>query len=183
VAKQRLGIQPLKLEEIDSYYKDCEGSLRLYFSEKNPEIQNVLIQYFPTELEEDAKTKLLDIRIKELERSTSLILLSAIEAWFMNDVKQRQVNNLTDALSIDLIKWSEGKSYILLNDRLLDIWKTHDSSLTDLIGTLKDRFQYRHWLAHGRHFPPKTQRHEYPFEKDIYKLAEVVLKSFPFKGL
>jgi hypothetical protein len=183
VAKQRLGAQPLELEEINNYYKDCEGSLRLYFSEKNPEIQNVLIQYFPTESEEDAKAKLLDIRIKELEHSSSLILLSAIEAWFMNDVKNRQSANLTDNFSLDLINWRMEKTkYILLDEKLWNIWKNHNPNLIDLIGTLKDAFLYRNWLAHGRHFPAKTQRHEYPF-RIIRDLAKDVLKEFPFKGL
>jgi hypothetical protein len=194
VAKQRLGAQPLKLEEIVDYHKDCEQSLQLYFSENNPEIQNVLIQYFPDELEEDAKTKLLDIRIKELERSSSLVLLAAIEAWFMIDVKNRQAANLTDDFSLNLINWKIEKSkYILLDDNFWNIWKTHNPTLTitvfkktwscnDFIGVLKDFFKYRHWLAHGRHFPAKTQKHEYPF-RGIHDLAYVVLTSFQFEGV
>ncbi len=181
MAKQRLGVQPLKLKEIDNHHKDCERSLKLYFSENNLEIQNMLIEYFPTELEEDARTKLLDIRIKELERSSSLMLLAAIEAWFMMDVKNRQAANLTDAFSLELINWKIAKiKYILLDPNFWEIWKTHNPNLIDLIGKLKDQFHYRHWLAHGRHFPANTQKHEYSFEKDIYALAEVILRDFPF---
>jgi hypothetical protein len=185
VAKQRLGAQSLKLEEIANYYSDCNRSLRLYFSEKNPKFQDILIQYFPTELEDEGKIKLSqlrDRRIKELERSTSLILLSAIEAWFMNDVKQRQADNLNDPFSVDLINWTVNKDYLLLDDRLLELWKNHHPNNIDLIGRLKGALPYRHWLAHGRHFiPTKMGQHDYDY-REIYQLAETILNNFPFEG-
>jgi len=182
VAKQGLGVQPLKLKEIVNHYKDCENSLGFYFSEKNPEIQNILNQYVTDPLVDiKGGIKFLkNDRIKELERSSSLVLLTAIEAWFMMDVKNRQKANLTDNLSNELINYITAKRFILLNDRFLDIWKKHHPSLTSLIGQLKDRFKYRHWLAHGRWFPAKTQKHEYSFEKDISVLAKEVLTNFPF---
>jgi hypothetical protein len=182
VAKQRLGAQPLKLEEIANHHKDCERSLRLYFSEKNPNFQNVLLEYFPDDESKIKLSQLRDSRIKELERSTSLVLLAAIEAWFMMDVKNRQDANLTDDFSVALMSWTTGKKYILLDDTFLDIWKIHYPTFINLIGALKDAFKYRHWLAHGRHFPPKTQRHDYDYFT-IYQLAETILNSFPFEGL
>ena len=173
----RLVAKPLKLEEIANYYNDSESSLRLYFSDKNPNFETI----FATNTRDEVNIKLTN-RIEELNRSTSLSLLAVIEAMFMMDCKKRDNTNQNDDLSIALIPLVRNKSYILLNDNILDIWRVHKPQFSQLIGNLKGALKYRHWLAHGRHFTPNMGRPDYDYAT-IYKLAEDILNSFPFVGI
>lgn len=168
--------KPLKLEEIANYYNDSDASLRLYFSTKNPNFE----QRFPTYTYEEVVLELNE-RIDELDRSTSLSLLAALEAVFRTDYKIRSEKRKKDALSKyfkEIFKNKEERAS--LDEDLLNAWKEHTSVQAKLIEDLKGAYKYRHWLAHGRHWTPKMGRPDYDYS-DIYTLAERTINSFPFE--
>ncbi len=173
----RLTANPLKLEEIANYYNDCISALTLYFSDKNPRFEDI----FAGETSDEVSSQ-LHSRIEELNRSTSLSLLALIEAIFMMDCKERDKGSKDDVLSIALIACITNKKYILLNDRILDVWKENIPELSQELAYLKGALKYRHWLAHGRHFTPNMGRADYDYS-EIYQLTELILKKFPFEGI
>lgn len=174
----KLIAQPLQLEEIANYYNDSEASLRLYFSDKNPSFENRFLDYSVEELSAE-----LNSRFDELERSTSLSLLAALEAMFRIDYKERVKKRKKDRLSKalrELFKSKELKAS--LEDDIFNVWLENTSVKPQLIEDLKGAFKYRHWLAHGRYWTPKMGKPNYDYF-GLYQLAENILNSFPFEGI
>jgi hypothetical protein len=168
--------KPLKLKEIADYYRDTEASLRLYFSLKNPNFQQLFLGYT---LEEIAFE--LNDRIDELGRSTSLSLLAALEAVFRLDYKERVKKRKKDSLSKTLRTIYRNKeSKASLEEDILNAWVENTTVQSKLIKDLKGAYKYRHWLAHGRYWTPKMGRADYDYS-EIYQLAENILTSFPFE--
>jgi len=124
----------------------------------------------------------LKARIRELDHTSCLSILAAIEAGFRIDYLQRNYKRKKDALSLAFRKIFKEKSRrASLEDDILNAWKDNTHGASELIGNLKGAFKYRHWLAHGRYWQPKLGRQFYDYET-IYQLAETVFNSFPFIG-
>ena len=174
--KIKLVAKPLELEEIANYYQDSASALRLYFSDKNPKFKEV----FAIETYEEVAIRLKE-RMDELDRSTSLTLLAALEAKFMLDCIERGRVNKSDSLSIALINYTANQKYSLLDDKILDIWKGNTSVEPRRIEDLKGIYKYRHWLAHGRHWTPKMARPDYDYAT-VYEIVQKSLNDFPFEG-
>lgn len=165
------------LSDISLHHSDTEISLRIFFS--NAKIyEDRFSSYTIDEIQKE-----LGERISELNLTSSLSLLAALEAVFRIDYLQRNYKRKKDALSVacrDIYKEKQIKAS--LEDDILDAWKSNTEGTSQLISDLKGVFKYRHWLAHGRYWKPKMGRPSYDYET-IYGLAEVVLNSFPFEGL
>lgn len=173
--KIKLVEKPLELQEIAIYYEDSASALRLYFSDKNPKFKEV----FAIETYEEVAIRLKE-RIDELDRSTSLTLLAALEARFMLDCKERSKTNKNDSLSVALISRIANQKYTLLDEKILNIWKDNASIEPQHIEDLKGIYKYRNWLAHGRHWTPKMARPDYDYAT-VYEIVQKSLHDFPFE--
>ncbi len=172
--KIKLVAKPLELQEIANYYQDSASALRLHFSNKNPKFNEI----FAIETYEEVTYRLKE-RINELDRSTSLTLLAALEAKFMLDCAKRAEINKRDSLSIALINYTANQKYNLLDDNILDIWKSNTSVDPRRIEDLKGIYKYRHWLAHGRYWTPKMARPDYDYAT-VYEIVQKSLNDFLF---
>jgi len=121
--------------------------------------------------------------IEELEKTSSLTLLSFLEAIFRVDYLTRCYRKEKDDLSRKFrVIYKKKANRASLENDILEIWKKHcyDSEkreylnlISELIGTLK----YRHWLAHGRYWEPKLGRiFDYYY---IYELSEQICNTLP----
>jgi hypothetical protein len=155
------------------HHQDLIDSLHSYFSQAAAFSRLRFEGY--TDAEVDGE---LAERIEELEKSSAMTILSAIEAAFRIDFLQRCYLRKKDALSRafrDIYK-SKGLK-IAIDDDIFTAWKNYSIGGSRLIGELRGAFRYRHWLAHGRYWEPKLgRRYDYI---SIYELAETVLSSFP----
>ena len=170
VQRIRFSGQHLQIAQIARYYSDIEASVRNYFSFPNPQR---FAGYTPQEMERE-----MDSVLEEHARSTSMSILSALEATFRMDFLQRCYKRQRDSLSraFRIIHRAKGQ-YVPLTD-IFSEWQQHSDVSQSVIADLKRAFRYRHWLAHGRYWTPKIGQ-EYDYD-DIYTLAESIYDSFPF---
>uniref|UniRef100_Q07QK5 RiboL-PSP-HEPN domain-containing protein n=1 Tax=Rhodopseudomonas palustris (strain BisA53) TaxID=316055 RepID=Q07QK5_RHOP5 len=159
------------------HHSDVENSLRSYFSSTAASYATRFTGYTNSEVELE-----LDERLAELDMTSSLTILSAIEAVFRIDYLQRCYRKEKDPLSRafrDLNKRRGSK--VSLEDEILGRWKMHTDGGSELIGDLRGAFKYRHWLAHGRYWNPKFGK-KYDFVS-LYALASATLTYFPLLRL
>ncbi len=169
--------QNQNLSDIVLHHSDTEISLRKYFlnARHYPERFSA---YTINEIQKE-----LGERIHELSLTSSFSILSALEAMFRIDYLQRNYKRKKDSLSVacrDIYREKQTKAS--LEDDILEAWKANTEGSHQLISELKGALKYRHWLAHGRYWKPKTGRPLYDYET-IYALAGLILNSFPFEGL
>jgi hypothetical protein len=155
--KISLSGQELSFSEISHYYITSEKSLRsIYQKEIINSIDYTIREILNNELEQ---------YIEELDKSTALTMLAAIEAHFIVDFLQRCYYKDKKPISREfqkIFKRRKKNSKVYLED-ILEIWKqyTKKTVISDLIGA----FKYRNWLAHGRYWVYKAG-HKY----DVYSL-------------
>ena len=74
--------------------------------------------------------------------------------------------------------YSDKGPHVSLEDDILVAWRQNSDVPHKVIADLKEAFQYRHWLAHGRYWNPRFRKLDY---EEVYTLAEETLNAFPFK--
>ncbi len=179
VKRVSLSNDNLELDDIVIHYSDSESSLKLYFT---PKRTKDFEKRFSGYTREDLSSE-LRARIEELNHTSSLSLLAAIEAAFRIDYIQRNHKKKKDSLSRALRSiYKQKNTKASLEEDILDTWKTNTNVASQLIEDLKGAYKYRHWLAHGRYWVPKLGRHHYDYDS-VYKLAATVFNSFPFVGV
>jgi len=157
--------------DIANYHSDTEKSIRLYFSENNPEFTNIFSGYRIS----DVNLMLSDM-VNETDMRSTLVLMARMEAAFRIDYKARSYNKYSDPLSIEMRKiWKKQKQRARLDD-ILNIWGNTNPETKQIIGQLKSLFKFRHWLAHGRYW---NIGNEYDFQT-VYAIVTSVLYNFPF---
>lgn len=121
----------------------------------------------------------LNTRLDEADLTSSLTVLTSLEATFRIDYIQRCYLRPRDAVSrvFRLLHNAKGTN-VSLEDAIFAVWAVKYPSLKKMVGELRGAFKFRHWLAHGRYWTPKLGR-RYDFA-DLYALADSVSKSFPF---
>ncbi len=177
MAKLSKSKQHLDFEDIADMYSFREKSLRLFFSDNNPEYFSSFVGYTPNEVLEE-----LRYQISEVERDACLNLLAAIEALFRLDYAIRCEEKDKAEISRrfrDL--FSEYQYRLPLEDSLFEERKNEPLVKSSVISYLKSAFKYRHWLAHGRYWTLKAGKPKYDFY-ELYTLALEVDK-FPFKRM
>lgn len=158
----------LSLPEIANHHLIVEAALFNLFADPT---HAVLVQY--------AGLPLAEVRGKalaELEYTSSLSLLACVEATLRVDYNQRVSARGRSALSRALrdIHRKKGE-YARLEDDILGAWKEHSTIGKPVISALIRAFKYRHWLAHGRYWPPKFgQVYDY---QSIYDIADTFLSA------
>lgn len=163
IRKVKFSGEQIPIDEIAQYHSDLEEALRAFYCEDNKRFTGYTIQ----ELEEE-----LNERLEELDKTSSLSLLSSIEASIRTDYLRRCYDRLKDPVSRrmrDLYR-KKGTNASLKED-ILEIWKQMIMPRT-IISDIKAAFNYRDWLAHGRYWEPKLGR-KYNFF-DLYTLANEI---------
>jgi hypothetical protein len=163
----------LSLAEAARHHNDTDGALNLFFSTVSPSYQMRFAGYKLDEVREE-----LGDRLAELDRTTTMSLLAAVEAAFRIDYLQRCYRRRKDGVSRQFWEiYKEKASRASLEDEIFEVWKSNTPGSNKLISDLRGAFKFRHWMAHGRYWTPKLgQKYDY---LSIYPLAIQALSSFP----
>jgi hypothetical protein len=159
------------------YHYDVVESLKRYFS---PELPHSLpgVDTYPGPRVVVRPSDYFE----ETGLRSSLAMLTSIEAAFRQDYEVRCRRRLKDELSRDFCTIYKRKQFsVSLEKDLFDAWAKHEPQEHQLIGDLSGAFRFRHWLAHGRYWPPKLGR-KYDFDY-LYRLAEAVYSKLQLRGL
>lgn len=156
------------------HHNDVEASLKLYFSQSSP---SFFTRFVGEQQSEIGKT--LQARLAELDLTSTLTVLGAVEAAFRIDYLQRcEGHKRKDAISRAFRAVYKKKGVrASLEDEILEIWKIHEAGTAPLVAALRGAFKFRHWLAHGRYWEPKLGR-KYDYFT-VYSLALATLNRFP----
>jgi hypothetical protein len=162
--------------DLALHHTDVESSLRSYFSSNALSYTTRFAGYAPYEVTEE-----LQDRLTELDMTSSLTILTAVEAIFRIDYLQRCYQKKKDPLSRAFRDLHKRKRVnVSLEDEIFGLWKEYTSGTNQLISDLKGAFKYRHWLAHGRYWFPKLGK-KYDFVS-LYALTTNVLSNLPLLG-
>lgn len=113
----------------------------------------------------------------ELDSLTMLGLLAAAEADLRVDYLTRVFERKKDDVSRafrDLYK--ESATRVRLDEDLLEIWLQHAPCKKE-VGDFRGALKLRHWLAHGRYWPPKLGR-SYDAD-DVFLLIRALFAVLP----
>jgi len=178
VRKVSFSNQYQEMSQIESHRADVTLATKEYFRPRTGEYPERFFGYSIAELKSE-----LTMRLAEIDVTSSLSLLSAIEAAFRIDYLQRCYMRKKDPLSRifrEVHKHKESRAS--LEDDILDSWKQNTTASKEILGHLKGALKYRHWIAHGRYWEPKLGRTKYDYQS-VYQLAQLVFLSFPFVGV
>jgi hypothetical protein len=163
----------LALLELANHHNDIEKALRLYFSSAAPDYVVRFAGYAPHEVAEE-----LEARLLELELASILNILAAVEASFRIDYLQRCYKKNRAAVSVAFREIYRTHANRCGFELILKTWKDHTAKPSAMIiSELHGAFKFRHWLAHGRYWTPKSTR-KYDYQT-VYALAFSALTNFP----
>lgn len=167
----------LALEEISRQHTNVENSVTLYFSNDNPRFAEIFSHYSPGELLEERNGCLVEHGL-----SASMTVLAAVEAAFRIDFELRCRNTSSDPISngLRMMRRERVQHSISFTQEILHTWERVFPRGSDAISAMREAFQFRNWLAHGRYWEPDTDKIDYG---DVYALAESVFELFPLEGL
>lgn len=114
---------------------------------------------------------------QELENTTCLSLLSAVEARLRVDYLKRVYDKEKDKLSRRFRNTYKSKgNKASLEEDILRNWTKYHPQIKNEVGNYKGALKYRNWLAHGRYWTLKIGR-EYDINT-IYDICNDIIKSF-----
>jgi hypothetical protein len=152
VKRVKLSKEELTVKEIKDFFIISEKGLKLFYD-------NLSVAKFlgDTSTEFDAK---LARYIEELDKTTSLSLLSAIEAHFRVDYLNKCYGKKKDSLSIALREIYKTVYQEIPLPELINEWRklfTRSRFIPEFHLALK----YRHWLAHGRYWVYPSRKFDF----------------------
>ena len=160
------------ISDIALHHADLESALRNYFNSSGQSLAARFVGYSSKDLKQE-----LQNRLAEIELSSSLAILAAIEASFRIDYLQRCQQKKKDAISRAFREIFADKGFrTSLEDDILGVWAERFDGSKTIIGELRGALKFHHWLAHGRYWTPKLGR-RYDFN-DIYTIADAALQHF-----
>lgn len=159
------------LDDIAIYYLDVQAGLFEFFSGNS----QTLLQRYSGETIDEAR----DRAFAELDMTSSLSVLSSIEAAIRLDYLRRVYGRWRDPLSKSMKSLhQERENSARLEDDLIRLWREETNLSKDLLGELVGAFRYRHWLAHGRYWKPKLGRkYDYPSVFEIAQEFSVAMQA------
>lgn len=139
------------LEDVAFQHENLEISLFEFFAGNSQRLH----ERFPTDKRDDAR----DLCLEELDFSSSMSVMSALEAAIRRDYLSRVYERRRDTLSRELkaLHGAKGNKAKIDAD-LLRLWRENTSISPALISTVTIAFKHRHWLAHGRYWVLKLGR-------------------------
>lgn len=167
--------QNVDIRSYALHHQNSERSLKLYFSAEASSFQIRFIGYELAEVAEE-----LGERLAELDLTSTLTVLGALEAAFRIDYLLRCDLNKRDPISRAFQNiYRDKKDRARLDEDIFDVWKVNAFGTSRIIGDLKGVFKFRNWLAHGRYLVRDGQKYDYA---TVYALADSALNSFPLLG-
>ncbi|MEZ4939205.1 MAG: hypothetical protein R2799_16590 [Crocinitomicaceae bacterium] len=164
----------LSIEEVAEIFSFREKSLKLLFSDRNP---NFLIDFVG--LSQNEVRNELKNQLEEIEKDACLNILAVIEARFRLDYIIRCEGKHKEEISRKFRElFSEFQYRISLEDKILKEWKETPEVDSTIISNIKGAFKYRHWLAHGRYWTYKAPKYDF---FGLYNLA-IQLNTIPLKN-
>jgi len=166
--------QRLELPEIATHHNDLASSLSQYFHLETTSHQLRFWGYTRDEIVEELRD-----RLDEVDLTSSLAVLAAVEIAFRIDYLQRCYKRQKDDVSwVFRAIHKAKKEDASLDQDIFGTWARNSSVPGRIIGELRGAFRFRHWLAHGRYWTPKLGR---PSDfTDVFALADLTIRSFPF---
>jgi hypothetical protein len=163
----------LSLSDAALHHNDADGALKLFFSVTSPSYTARFAGYKPDEVRSE-----LGERLAELDRNTTMSLLTAVEAAFRIDYLQRCYQKRKDGVSRAFRGlYEKKKDRASLEDDIFEVWKNNTMGSDKIIADLRGAFNFRHWMAHGRYWTPKLgKKYDY---FSVYPLALQAVTSFP----
>ena len=157
----------LSFDDVADIYNYRENSLRLYFSDKNPNFLENFVGYTKEEINEE-----LEIQLSEVEKDACLTILACVEAKFRIDYIIRCEKRYKDEISRKFREiFIEYEYRVSLEESILNEWKNLPQISSSIISDIKGAFKYRHWLAHGRYWTYKSTKYDF---YGIYNLAQKI---------
>ena len=157
-----------KAYELATHYSLVVDAIHLHHSESNPEFADRFEHWTKAEVRFER-----DKMLYEADAASAMMMLASIEATFRVDYLLRCYERRKDLLSRELRDLHQTKGqWASFSDDLLEVWRSHGTMPSRLIGDIRGAFGYRHWLAHGRYYDVKLGR-QYDFDF-VYDLAQEV---------
>lgn len=175
----------ISLEDVWDHYELTRDSL---VRRKEAIKQNVLTGSGSTEpgfvgMSLDDLDEFFDNELNEMDHRTCLFFIAAAEAVLVVDFMNRVVDRKKDEISknfrnIFKNECEKNSRNVRLDKHILDIWRQRDGKTKSLIGDFRGALNYRHWLAHGRHWTPKLGQYYDPLGT-----ANIVIQLLTATGL
>ncbi len=163
VRKVSFSEQEITLDAIANYHADVQAGLFEFFNGNSEKLE----QRYSIE----RRDKALDEALSELDLSSSMTVLAAVEALIRIDYLNRVYQKKRDRLSRGMrALHGEKANKARLEDDLIQLWRSETTVKKVLLDELIGAFKYRHWLAHGRYWSAKLGR-KYSFES-IFEIAQ-----------
>ena len=177
--------EQVSLEDVWDHYELTRDSL---VRRKESIKQNLLTGRGSTEprflgMSLDDIDEFFNNELNEIDHRTCLFLIAAAEAVLVVDFLNRVGGRKKDTISknfrnIFKNECEKNPKNVRLDKHILYIWRDRDGKTKSLIGDFRGALNYRHWLAHGRHWTPKLGQYYDPLGT-----ANIVIQLFKEIGL
>lgn len=145
-SKFQFSNNPADIDAIKSYYDNVKSGLENLFDEKNPTNTGKSLRVLNYE-----KNKAL----LELNIEGGFVLLSVVECVFRTDFICRCRKNRKEDIDKDFKVVLNGVDQLYkidLRESILERWKEEFPGNVHDFSVMKERFDYRNWIAHGRYW-------------------------------
>lgn len=168
VDRVSLSEQELSLETIAFHHGNVQVALFEFFSGSSAS----QLSRFPLESVDNAR----DVSLDELDFSSSMSVMAALEAAIRVDYLSRVYERRKDPLSRAMRELHNEKANKAKLDRdILQLWADETPVSASLVQRVASAFRYRHWLAHGRYWTPKFGK-EYDYDT-LYAIADEFIEA------
>lgn len=115
---------------------------------------------------------------RELDAAACLLLLAEAEAVLRVDYRSRVERRGKDDVSRAYREMhKEKEASVRLDEDILGTWVTHHPQCKPAVSSFRAMLKLRHWLAHGRYWPPKLGRRYAP--EDVFDIASGLFAKLP----
>ena len=147
-ASFRLSENVVTLSDVASYYDKSKEAIEQYY---DPSVVNPsFVGLSPREVRA-RRDKLL----RELSIECGMMLMSAVEAAFRSDFVLRCRKSKKEQIDRDFKQVLEGVKelyQVRIKEDIIDRWAEEYPADKHKFSLLKNRFDYRNWIAHGRYW-------------------------------
>lgn len=141
------------LSEVNDYYKKVKSTL----DDKYDQFGQWYVYYFIGRQLEDVKREHKKL-MRELNIQACMALLSVVEATLKTDfvcrVRRQKRKDPDDSHFVDVLASYDKLYKVRIKEDLIDYWKEKLKTEVDVhhFNIMKERIDYRNWIAHGRYW-------------------------------
>lgn len=144
----KLSSNPITLDGVADYYDSTRKAIEVFYNQEgmNPE----LVGKSPKEVRQKRESLL-----RELSIECGMMLISAVEAAFRSDFVLRCRRSKKEQIDRDFKQILDGVTelyHVRIKEDLIDRWAKEYPSDKHSFSLLKNRLDYRNWIAHGRYW-------------------------------